>query len=203
MYLVFCVHLYIVLSVFIAITMNEPLGMWDWVRKYHCGKQWLSLEFLWLGGPFWLARLESVGKRKQVSLCTSDPSHQTAATFQRQPFSKTEGVRKGGRVTENQMAFFFPREELGFSIPGIATGLQQSILYPVCWESEWPQCVWGSQVPVCPAKGEQPALPAHIRSLGHQLSLRPQPLSQTLGCLRRHCWATTHARPLLKMHSKK
>lgn len=105
-----------------------------------------------------------------------------------------EKEKKRKRVTENEIPFF-PREELGLSIPGIATGLQTiHTLSCVCWESEWPQCVR--------LTGEQPMLPAHSEPRTRP-SLRPQPLSQTLACLRRHCWATAQAQPVLKTHSRK
>lgn len=43
---ILCMHPF-----FCFATVNEPLGMWDGVRKYRCGRQWLALGFLWLGGP--------------------------------------------------------------------------------------------------------------------------------------------------------
>lgn len=52
----------------------------------------------------------------------SDPSHQAAL----EP-SNARKRASWGRVRESdgeRNAFFFPREELGLSIPGIATGLQ-------------------------------------------------------------------------------
>lgn len=102
-----------------------------------------------------------------------------------QPFKGREGESERHREPNT----IFPRDELRLSIPGIATGLQTiPTLSCVCWETEWLQCVRLTG-PVCPAKGERPMLPAHSSPWPGPASV-PQPLSQTLGRLRRHCWAT-------------
>jgi len=144
---------------FIAITVKEPLGMWDWVRKYRCGRQWLSLGFLWLGGPLWLARLES--KRQEEARPANvprDPSHQTAATFQRQE----ERERESERERETKPNTIFSQRGTRAQHSWHCHRPSNNPYSILCVLGEWMAAVCETLTgPVCPAKGEQPTLPAH------------------------------------------
>lgn len=168
--------------------------MWYWVRKYQCGRQWPAFGFLWLGGPFWLAGLESVRKRKQVSLWSV-----IRLTRLLQLLKDRERKKERERDTEPNSTFFFPREELGLSIPGIATAHQTIHTLSL---QEW-------MATVC-VRLTAPSSPCRRRAVGAagshsepRLSLRPEPPSQTPARLRRLCWATAQAGPRLEMHSRK
>lgn len=72
----------------------------------------------------------------------------------------------------------------------------------LCVLGVWMATVCEPHRPSLPSEGEQPTLPAHSEPRTRP-SLRPQPLSQTLDRLRRHCWTIAQAWPLLKTHSRK